>query len=52
MDFRWTNEHQMIRKMVRDFSRNIIAPAVAQMKKQTNFHSMLYVKWANRGLWE
>jgi acyl-CoA dehydrogenase len=49
MDFRFSEEHEMIRKMVRDFAQNEIAPFVEKME-QGEFPREILKKMAELGL--
>ncbi|ASB66056.1 Acyl-CoA dehydrogenase [Bacillus velezensis] len=44
----FTEEHIMMRKMVRDFARKEIAPVVELMESTDEFPERLIKKWAKR----
>ena len=44
----FTEEHIMMRKMVRDFARKEIAPVVEFMESTDEFPERLIKKWAKR----
>ena len=50
MNFRLTEEHEMIRKMVRDFARNEVAPTAAERDEDERFDRGIFAKMAELGL--
>jgi len=50
MNFRLTEEHEMIRKMVRDFAKNEVAPTAAERDEEERFDRELFDKMAELGL--
>ncbi len=50
MNFQLSEEHDMIRKMVRDFARNEVAPTAAERDEQERFDRGLFTKMAELGL--
>ncbi|MGG3526548.1 acyl-CoA dehydrogenase [Bacillus pseudomycoides] len=50
MDFKLSEEHEMIRKMVRDFARNEVAPTAAERDEEERFDRALFDQMANLGL--
>ena len=50
MNFKLTEEHEMIRKMVRDFARNEVAPTAAERDEEERFDMDLFKKMAELGL--
>ncbi|HGE5779459.1 TPA: acyl-CoA dehydrogenase AcdA [Bacillus pseudomycoides] len=50
MDFKLSEEHEMIRKMVRDFARNEVAPTAAERDEEERFDRALFDKMADLGL--
>ena len=46
MNLTFTEEQEMMRKMVRDFANNEIAPFIEKMEKG-NFRAKFFGKWAN-----
>ncbi|MBH0230559.1 acyl-CoA dehydrogenase [Halobacillus yeomjeoni] len=50
MDLHFTDEQQMMRKMVRDFAENEVAPAVERMEAEDRFPSELIPKMGELGL--
>jgi len=50
MNFRLTEEHEMIRKMVRDFARNEVAPTAAERDEEERFDMDIFKKMAELGL--
>jgi butyryl-CoA dehydrogenase len=50
MNFKLTEEHEMIRKMVRDFARNEVAPTAAERDEEERFDRELFDKMAELGL--
>jgi butyryl-CoA dehydrogenase len=50
MNFRLSEEHEMIRKMVRDFARNEVAPTAAERDEEEVFDRGLFTKMAELGL--
>ena len=50
MNFILTEEHEMIRKMVRDFARNEVAPTAAERDEEERFDMDLFKKMAELGL--
>ncbi|WP_042351083.1 acyl-CoA dehydrogenase [Bacillus massiliigorillae] len=50
MNFKLTEEHEMIRKMVRDFARNEVAPSAAERDEEERFDMDIFKKMAELGL--
>lgn len=50
MNFRLSEEHEMIRKMVRDFAQNEVAPTAAERDEEERFDMELFEKMAELGL--
>ncbi|RDU37460.1 acyl-CoA dehydrogenase [Neobacillus piezotolerans] len=50
MNFKLTEEHEMIRKMVRDFTRNEVAPTAAERDEEERFDREIFDKMAELGL--
>lgn len=50
MQFKLTEEHEMIRKMVRDFAKNEIEPTAAERDEEERFDRSLFDKMAELGL--
>ncbi|RFU67995.1 acyl-CoA dehydrogenase [Bacillus sp. V59.32b] len=50
MQFKLTEEHEMIRKMVRDFARNEVAPTAAERDEEERFDRDIFDKMAELGL--
>ncbi|EEM08642.1 Acyl-CoA dehydrogenase [Bacillus pseudomycoides] len=50
MDFKLSEEHEMIRKMVRDFARNEVAPTAAERDEEERFDHALFDQMADLGL--
>ncbi|MDM5157463.1 acyl-CoA dehydrogenase AcdA [Bacillus sp. DX1.1] len=50
MQFRLSEEHEMIRKMVRDFARNEVAPTAAERDEAERFDRALFDQMADLGL--
>ncbi|ARD48765.1 acyl-CoA dehydrogenase [Sporosarcina sp. P33] len=50
MDFKLTEEHEMIRKMVRDFAQKEVAPTAAQRDEDETFDMDIFRKMAELGL--
>ncbi|WP_246944513.1 acyl-CoA dehydrogenase [Bacillus pinisoli] len=50
MQFRLTEEHEMIRKMVRDFAKNEVAPTAAERDEEERFDREIFDKMAELGL--
>ncbi len=50
MDFKLTEEHEMIRKMVRDFAKNEVEPSAAQRDEEAHFDRGIFDKMAELGL--
>ncbi|PFZ09923.1 acyl-CoA dehydrogenase [Bacillus pseudomycoides] len=50
MDFKLSEEHEMIRKMVRDFARNEVAPTAAERDEEERFDRALFDQMADLGL--
>ncbi|WP_430495313.1 acyl-CoA dehydrogenase [Rossellomorea marisflavi] len=50
MNFKLSEEHEMIRKMVRDFARNEVAPTAAERDEEERFDMELFHKMAELGL--
>lgn len=50
MQFRLTEEHEMIRKMVRDFAKKEVAPTAAERDEEERFDREIFDKMAELGL--
>ncbi|MEI4620626.1 acyl-CoA dehydrogenase AcdA [Bacillus pfraonensis] len=50
MHFKLSEEHEMIRKMVRDFARNEVAPTAAERDEEERFDRALFDQMADLGL--
>ncbi|MBY0221161.1 acyl-CoA dehydrogenase [Mammaliicoccus sciuri] len=50
MDFKLSEEHEMIRKMVRDFAEKEVAPSAAQRDEDESFDMNIFHKMAELGL--
>ena len=50
MNFKLSEEHEMIRKMVRDFARNEVAPTAAERDEEERFDREIFDKMAELGL--
>lgn len=50
MNFQLTEENEMIRKMVRDFARNEVAPSAAERDEEERFDRDIFDKMAELGL--
>lgn len=50
MNFNLSEEHEMIRKMVRDFAENEVAPTAAERDEEERFDMELFHKMAELGL--
>jgi alkylation response protein AidB-like acyl-CoA dehydrogenase len=50
MNFKLSEEHEMIRKMVRDFAENEVAPTAAQRDEEERFDREIFAKMAELGL--
>lgn len=50
MNFKLSEEHEMIRKMVRDFAENEVAPTAAERDEEERFDMALFEKMAELGL--
>ncbi|MCM3668801.1 acyl-CoA dehydrogenase [Mesobacillus maritimus] len=50
MNFKLSEEHEMIRKMVRDFAKNEVAPTAAERDEEERFDRGLFEKMAELGL--
>lgn len=50
MNFKLSEEHEMIRKMVRDFARNEVAPSAAERDEEERFDRAIFDKMAELGL--
>jgi butyryl-CoA dehydrogenase len=50
MNFQLTEEHEMIRKMVRDFAQNEVAPSAAERDENERFDREIFDKMAELGL--
>lgn len=50
MNYKLTEEHEMIRKMVRDFARNEVAPTAAERDEEERFDREIFDKMAELGL--
>ncbi|MBZ5481789.1 acyl-CoA dehydrogenase [Priestia megaterium] len=50
MFFKLSEEHEMIRKMVRDFAKNEVAPTAAQRDEEERFDRGIFTQMADLGL--
>ena len=50
MNFKLSEEHEMIRKMVRDFAVKEVAPTAAERDEEERFDMDLFKKMAELGL--
>ena len=50
MHFKLSEEHEMIRKMVRDFAKNEVAPTAAEHDEEERFDRELFDQMAELGL--
>src|SRR5699024_3548148 len=50
MNFQLTDEHEMLRKMVRDFSEKEVAPTAAERDEEERFDREIFDKMAELGL--
>ncbi|ADP34228.1 acyl-CoA dehydrogenase [Bacillus atrophaeus] len=50
MNFNLSDEHEMIRKLVRDFAKNEVAPSAAERDEQERFDRGLFQEMADLGL--
>jgi len=50
MDFSWSEEHDMVRKMVREFALREIAPTIKEHDREQTFDRSLLDKMAEQGL--
>lgn len=50
MNFKLSEEHEMIRKMVRDFAENEVAPTAAERDEEERFDREIFAKMAELGL--
>jgi butyryl-CoA dehydrogenase len=50
MQFKLTEEHEMIRKMVRDFAKNEVEPTAAERDEEERFDRGIFTKMAELGL--
>ena len=50
MNFKLSEEHEMIRKMVRDFAENEVAPTAAERDEEERFDMDFFNKMAELGL--
>ncbi|GAC91066.1 acyl-CoA dehydrogenase [Anoxybacillus sp. LAT_35] len=50
MNFQLSEEHEMIRKMVRDFAKNEVAPTAAERDEEERFDRDIFNKMADLGL--
>lgn len=50
MNFKLSEEHEMIRKMVRDFAQNEVAPTAAERDEEERFDREIFDKMAELGL--
>lgn len=50
MNFKLSEEHEMIRKMVRDFAKNEVAPTAAERDEEERFDMDIFKKMAELGL--
>lgn len=45
MEFQLSEEHEMMRKMVRDFALKEVAPSAAERDEQERFDRTIFEKW-------
>ena len=50
MHFKLSEEHEMIRKMVRDFAKNEVAPTAAERDEEERFDRAIFDQMAELGL--
>ncbi len=50
MNFQLSEEHEMIRKMVRDFAKNEVEPTAAERDEEERFDMDIFKKMADLGL--
>ena len=50
MNFQLTEEHEMIRKMVRDFAENEVEPTAAERDEEDGLTGRFLTKWQNSAL--
>ena len=50
MQFKLSDEHEMLRKMVRDFAVNEVAPTAAERDEEARFDREIFDKMAELGL--
>jgi butyryl-CoA dehydrogenase len=50
MNFKLSEEHEMIRKMVRDFAKNEVAPTAAERDEEERFDRVIFDQMAELGL--
>lgn len=50
MNFKWTEEQEMIRKMVRDFAENEVGPTAAERDEEERFDMGIFKQMAKLGL--
>ncbi|WML46271.1 acyl-CoA dehydrogenase [Neobacillus sp. PS3-40] len=50
MNFKLSEEHEMIRKMVRDFARNEVAPTAAERDEEERFDRKIFDQMAELGI--
>lgn len=50
MNFRLSEEHEMIRKMVRDFAQHEVAPSAAERDEEERFDRKIFEQMAELGL--
>ena len=50
MNFQLSEEHEMIRKMVRDFAENEVAPTATERDEEARFDMEIWEKMAELGL--
>ncbi len=50
MDFKLSDEHEMIRRMVRDFAVNEVAPSAAERDEDERYDPIIFTKMAELGL--
>ena len=50
MNFQLSEEHEMIRKMVRDFAEKEVAPTAAERDEEERFDMDIFEKMAELGL--
>ncbi|WP_338471065.1 acyl-CoA dehydrogenase [Niallia sp. XMNu-256] len=50
MNFKLSDEHEMIRQMVRDFAQNEVAPTAAERDEEESYDPTIFAKMAELGL--